>query len=238
LERGGEVWVVSGDYKIEPDATCAPFEPLKCHTFVSESTFGLPIFKWRPQAEIFEAVNQWWLGNQERGQTSILYAYSLGKAQRIIAGLDPSIGPIITHGAVENMNQCYREAGVMLPPTRHATDSTANSELTGAMVIAPPSADSAGWTKKFAPAAKAFASGWMQIRGNRRRRAVDRGFVLSDHSDWLGLNSAIRQTGAETIWVSHGYTAEMVRWLRENGWNAKAVATQFAGERDEENGNA
>jgi len=233
LERGGEVWVVSGDYKIEADTTCAPFEPLKCHTFVSESTFGLPVFKWQPQAEIFAGINNWWRENRERGLTSILFAYSLGKAQRIIAGLNPSIGTILTHGAVENMNRCYREAGIMLPVTRHAADAAAEPEFAGAMVIAPPSADTPAWTKKFLPAAKAFASGWMQIRGNRRRRSVDRGFVLSDHSDWSGLNSAIRQTGAETVWVSHGYTAEMVRWLRENGLDAKAVATQFTGERDE-----
>jgi len=233
LERGGEVWAVSGDYKVEADATCAPFEPLKCHTFVSESTFGLPVFKWQPQAEIFAGINNWWRQNRERGLTSILFAYSLGKAQRIIAGLDSSIGPILTHGAVENMNRCYRAAGIMLPATRYAADSGAKPEFAGAMVIAPPSADSPAWTKKFLPAAKAFASGWMQVRGNRRRRSVDRGFVLSDHSDWSGLNSAIRQTGAETIWVSHGYTAEMVRWLQEKGLDAKAVATQFAGERDE-----
>jgi len=233
LERGGEVWVVSGDYKIEPDATCAPFEPLKCHTFVSESTFGLPVFKWLPQAEIFEGINRWWRANRERGQTSILFAYSLGKAQRIIAGLDPSIGPILTHGAVENMNQCYREAAVALPPTRHAGHEAAGPEFAGAMVVAPPSADSPGWIKKFSQPSKAFASGWMQIRGNRRRRSVDRGFVLSDHSDWPGLVTAIRQTGAETVWVSHGYTAEMVRWLREKGLNAMGVATRFSGEIDE-----
>ena len=235
LERGGEVWVVSGDYKIEADVTCAPFEPLKCHTFISESTFGLPVFKWLPQAEIFESINNWWRQNRERGQTSILFAYSLGKAQRIIAGLDPSIGPILTHGAVENMNQCYREVGIALPPTRYVADEAARPEFAGAMVIAPPSADAPGWTKKFPQAAKAFASGWMQIRGNRRRRSVDRGFVLSDHSDWPGLVSAIRQTGAETIWVSHGYTAEMVRWLRENGLNAMGVATRFSGEIDDNN---
>jgi putative mRNA 3-end processing factor len=234
LERGGEVWVVSGDYKIEPDVTCTPFEPLKCHTFVSESTFGLPVFKWRPQAEIFDSINHWWQQNRERNQTSILFAYSLGKAQRIIAGLDPSIGPILTHGAVENMNQCYREAGVALPPTRHAADAAVKSDFVGAIVVAPPSADSPGWTKKFSQAAKAFVSGWMHIRGNRRRRSVDRGFVLSDHSDWPGLITAIRQTGARTIWVSHGYTAEMVQWLRENGLDAGAIMTQFAGERDED----
>jgi putative mRNA 3-end processing factor len=233
IESGGEVWVVSGDYKIEPDATCAPFEQLKCHTFISESTFGLPIFKWRPQTELFDNINTWWLENREQGKTSLLFAYSLGKAQRIIAGLDPAIGPILTHGAVENMNQCYRAAGIRLPLTRAVVEVTDRQDFAGAMVIAPPSANSAGWARKFSQTSTAFASGWMQIRGNRRRRSVDRGFVLSDHSDWPGLIQTIRQTEAETIWISHGYAIEMVQWLRENGLNARAVKTQFAGEVDE-----
>jgi putative mRNA 3-end processing factor len=233
LERDGEIWVVSGDYKIEPDFTCASFEQLRCHTFVSESTFGLPVFKWRPQSEIFDDINAWWRKNREQGKTSLLFAYSLGKAQRIIAGLDPSIGLILTHGAVENMNRCYRNAGIELPTTRQVIDVADKQEFVGAMVIAPPSADSPGWTRKFSQTSTAFASGWMQIRGNRRRRSVDRGFVLSDHSDWPGLIKTIRQTEAENIWVSHGYTEEMVRWLQESGLNAKAVETRFAGGADE-----
>lgn len=230
LECNGTVWVVSGDYKVEPDVTCAPFEQLKCHTFVSESTFGLPVFKWRLQSEIFNDINTWWRENRELGKTSLLFAYSLGKAQRIIAGLDPSIGSILTHGAVENMNRCYRAAGIKLPPTRPVVDVTDKADFVGAIVIAPPSADSPGWTKKFSQTSTAFASGWMQIRGNRRRRAVDRGFVLSDHSDWPGLIKTIGQTEAENIWVSHGYTNEVVRWLREKGFNAMAVSTQFNGD--------
>jgi putative mRNA 3-end processing factor len=223
LEHAGQVWAVSGDYKIEPDATCKPFEPLRCHTFVSESTFGLPVFRWRLQTEIFDQINNWWRQNRDRGKTSLLFAYSLGKAQRILAGLDPSIGPIMTHGAVENMNRCYRAAGIELPPTRPVIEVTNKQDFVGAIVVAPPSADSAGWLRKFSQPGTAFASGWMQIRGNRRRRGVDRGFVMSDHSDWPGLVEAIRQTEAETIWVTHGYTAEMVRWLREGGMNAVAV---------------
>jgi len=234
IEHNDEVWVASGDYKIEPDPTCEPFEQLKCHVFISESTFGLPVFKWRPQTEIFDGINTWWQENREQGKTSLLFAYSLGKAQRIIAGLDPSIGPILTHGAVENMNQCYRQAGIMLPHTRYVGEVEDKQDFGGAMVIAPPSANSAGWTKKFGNTSMAFASGWMQIRGNRRRRSVDRGFVLSDHSGWLGLLKTIRQTEAETIWVSHGYTAEMIQWLQENGFYARAISTQFGGERDEE----
>jgi putative mRNA 3-end processing factor len=233
LERNGQVWVVSGDYKVEADGTCSPFEQLRCHTFVSESTFGLPVFKWRPQSEIFSDVNTWWRENRDQGKTSLLFAYSLGKAQRIIAGLDPSIGTILTHGAVENMNRCYRAAGIELPMTRKVVDVSDNKEFVGAIVIAPPSADSPGWVKKFPQTSTAFASGWMQIRGHRRRRSVDRGFVLSDHSDWPGLIRTIRQTEAENIWVSHGYTDEMVRWLREAGLNAREVETRFAGEVDE-----
>ena len=227
LERNGMVWVVSGDYRVEPNPTCAPFEQLKCHTFVSESTFGLPVFKWQPQAELFEDINNWWRRNRARGHTSILFAYALGKAQRIIAGLDPSIGLIFTHGAVENMNHCYRAAGVMLPPTRPVADVTDKQDFAGAMVIAPPSADAPGWIKRFARISTAFASGWMQIRGNRRRRSVDRGFVLSDHSDWPGLVKTIRQTEAATIWVSHGYTAEMVRWLQDEGYEAVEILTRY-----------
>jgi len=226
LEHAGQVWAVSGDYKIEPDATCEPFEPLRCHTFVSESTFGLPVFRWRLQTEIFDQINNWWRQNRDRGKTSLLFAYSLGKAQRILAGLDPAIGPIMTHGAVENMNRCYRAAGIELPPTRPVIEVTDKQDFVGAIVVAPPSADSAGWLRKFSQPGTAFASGWMQIRGNRRRRGVDRGFVMSDHSDWPGLVEAIRQTEAETIWVTHGYTAEMVRWLREGGMNAVAVTVR------------
>ena len=159
----------------------------------------------------------------------------MGKAQRVIAGIDASIGPILTHGAVENMNQCYRAAGITLPQTRRVAEVTNKQDFVGAMVIAPPSANSPGWTKKFSQTSTAFASGWMQIRGNRRRRSVDRGFVLSDHSDWPGLVNTIRQTEAETIWVSHGYSTEMVQWLKENGLNAMEVSTRFSGEIDEVN---
>ena len=230
MEHKGEVWVVTGDFKIEPDATCAPFEQVKCHTLVTESTFGVPVFKWPRQHEIFEDINRWWQYNHDQGKTSLLFAYALGKAQRIITGLDDAIGPILTHGAVENVNQCYRNSGVQLPATQHVGDVNHKNEFGGAMVIAPPSADLSSWTKKFPQISKAFASGWMQIRGNRRRRALDRGFVLSDHCDWNGLVDSILASGAETIWVTHGYAVELVRWLSEKGLDAKAVATQFSGE--------
>ncbi len=228
IERQGEVWVVSGDYKIEADSTCRPFEQLKCHTFVTESTFGLPVFKWRPQADIFADINSWWRSNQAQKKTSILFAYSLGKAQRVIAGLDAALGQIFTHGAVENVNQCYRRAGIRLPATRHVAGVTDKNAFRGAMVVAPPSADTPAYTKRFANAGKAFTSGWMQIRGMRRRRSVDRGFVLSDHADWNGLINTIIASEAETVWVTHGYSAEVVQYLREQGLNARQVETQFS----------
>jgi putative mRNA 3-end processing factor len=240
IERGGRVWVVSGDYKREPDRTCTPFEPLRCHVFVSESTFGLPIFRWPSTASVLAEIGAWWRKNQEHGRTSILFAYALGKAQRIIAGLDAAIGPIFCHGAVEKFNACYRRAGIPIPPTRSASRPEDRSALRKALVIAPSSADHPGWLRRFPDRARAFASGWMRIRGNRRRRAVDRGFVFSDHSDWDGLVRTISETAADKIAVTHGHAAEMVRWLQEKGHSAKVLPAVFRGEEDEDDdqGNA
>jgi len=236
LEAGGEVAVVSGDYKLEADGTCEPFEPIRCDTFVTESTFGLPIYRWKPQAEIFSEINQWWCENQQAGRTSVLFAYALGKAQRLLAGLDPGNGSIFLHGSMERFIPCYESAGVKFPPVAHA-DAEAIKGLRGkALVLAPGSADNSPWLRKFGEVATAFASGWMQIRGTRRRRSLDRGFVLSDHADWDGLLATIRATGAENIWVTHGYTAPLVRWLRENGWNAGVIETRFQGEAGDERG--
>jgi putative mRNA 3-end processing factor len=233
LQRGDEVWVVSGDYKTETDATCAAFEPVRCHTFVTESTFGLPIYRWPNQSDVFTDVNTWWRTNRDEGRASLLFGYALGKAQRLIAGVDPSIGPIYTHGAVEKLTAAYRAAGVLLPQTRYAGEMAKGTDWAGALVVAPPSAHGTPWARRFGPASTAFASGWMRIRGTRRRRAVDRGFVLSDHVDWPGLLSAIAATGAERIWVTHGYTAVVVRRLTELGLDAVAVETRFVGERDD-----
>jgi putative mRNA 3-end processing factor len=234
LEHGGRIWVVSGDFKREPDATCASFEPVRCHTFVTESTFGLPVFRWRPQQDILAEISTWWQGNRAAHMTSILFAYSLGKAQRILAGLKGSAGPIFTHGAVEKMVQCYRQAGVKLAATRYVGQVSHKNEFPGSLVIAPPSADVPQWTRQFGPCSKAFASGWMQIRGNRRRRAIDRGFVLSDHSDWHGLVETCTGTGAESIWVTHGFSSELVRWLNEKGLQATSLETRFGAERQDE----
>lgn len=233
IEHEGQVWVVSGDYKTEADPTCAPFEPIRCHTFVTESTFGLPIYRWPAEAEVFADIQAWWRGNQEAGRASLLLGYALGKAQRVLAGLDPALGPLYTHGAVEKLNAAYRASGVRLPETIHVGALPRGGPWDRALIIAPPSAQGTPWMRKFGSVSTGFLSGWMQIRGTRRRRAVDRGFVLSDHADWPGLVSAIRATGAEQIWVTHGYSAVLARWLREQGMDAQVVATRFEGERDD-----
>ena len=174
IEAHGYVSVVSGDYKTEPDRTCTPFEPVKCHLFLTESTFGLPVYRWPAPSIVEDQINKWWARNRSEGRSSVIYAYSLGKAQRILAGLDPSIGPIITHGAVEPLNQAYRETGIALPPTQTVSQVKDTSTFRGAMVLAPPSAQGTPWMRRFGDISQAFASGWMQIRGTRRRRALDR----------------------------------------------------------------
>ncbi|CAN5391819.1 ligase-associated DNA damage response exonuclease [soil metagenome] len=234
VEHRGEVWVASGDYKTQPDRTCEPFEVVRCNTFITESTFGLPIYRWRPETELFADLNDWWRANGERGWTSILFAYSLGKAQRVLGGIDPSIGPILVHGSIPRLNAAYARGGIQLPEAHHAQAENAKSAKGRALVIAPPSVGDSPWLKKFAPYSLAMASGWMQIRGTRRRRAMDRGFALSDHADWQGLLDTIKATGAETIGVTHGYTAPMVRWLQEQGWSAFRLPTLFEGEGDTE----
>lgn len=232
VEHRGEVWVISGDYKTEADPTCAPFELLRCHTFVTESTFGLPIFRWQPQAEIFGSINAWWRANQKAGKASLLFGYALGKAQRLLAGVDPSIGPIYTHGAVERVNRDYRATGIELPPTTYV-GAAQKPNWKRALIVAPPSARATPWTRRFGTVSTGFASGWMRIRGARRQRAVDRGFVLSDHVDWPGLLATIAGTGAERVWVTHGYTAVVARWLQEHGLEAFVAPTRFSDERND-----
>lgn len=230
IEAAGEVWVVSGDYKLDPDPTCDPFEPVRCHTFVTESTFGLPIYRWRTPAEIFAGIDAWWRANAAAGRASLIFGYAFGKAQRILASVDASIGPIVVHGAVDVLNKGYRECGVRLPGTRMVTDYEPRTDFAGALVVAPPSAQSTPWLKRFGDYSDAFASGWMAIRGARRRRAVDKGFVLSDHADWPSLNRAIEATGAERIFVTHGHIAPLVQWLNERGLDARAMKAEFEGE--------
>lgn len=232
MEYQGEVWVASGDYKIELDKTCAPFEPVRCDTFITESTFGLPIYRWDPEQSIFDDINRWWKKNADEGRCSVIFGYSFGKAQRILSGLDPSIGPIVCHGAVEPLNRVYREGGIQLPPTLMVSDID-KAALKQAIVVAPPSASGSAWMKRFGDYSDAFASGWMQLRGARRRRGVDRGFVLSDHADWPGLMSAIAATGAQRIIVTHGSIPVMVRWLCQQGLDAAGFDTEYGDDDDD-----
>ena len=233
IEHAGEVWVASGDYKLGPDPTCAPFEPVRCHTFITESTFGLPIYRWAPQSEIFRDVNAWWSGNKEAGKASLLLCYALGKAQRVLAGVDKEIGKIFLHGAVQRVTAAYRAAGVMMAPTQAVGPAKRGDDWKGALIVAPPSALHTPWGRRFRPLVSGFASGWMRIRGARRRRAVDRGFVLSDHADWPGLLAAIAATGATRVLVTHGNAGPLTRYLQEQGLDAQVLATQFVGEGEE-----
>ncbi len=192
LEWHGEVWVVSGDYKLDPDGTCAPFEPVTCDAFITESTFGLPIYRWDAQKKIFDDIRHWWRRNAEEGRASVLFCYAFGKAQRLLNGIDSVVGPIICHGAVNELNRIYRESGVWLPPTLSVSDVSNKGDFSKALIIAPPAAAGSPWMRRFADYSDGFASGWMLLRGARRRRAVDRGFVLSDHADWPGFNAGDR----------------------------------------------
>jgi len=226
VEHKGEVWVFTGDYKDEVDGISTPFEPIQCHTFITECTFGLPAFKWKPQAEVFDEINHWWKQNQEDGRTSVLFGYSLGKAQRLLKHVNPEIGRIYTHGAIENMTQVLRSL-VDLPETHLITRETTKAELKGNLVIAPPSAHGGTWIKKMTPYVTASASGWMTFRGARRRRAIDKGFVLSDHCDWDGLLKSIKATGCEKVICTHGYTDIFAKYLREIGYDARTEKTQY-----------
>lgn len=232
VEAAGGVWVVSGDYKLEDDGLSEPFAPVRCDVFVSECTFGLPVFAWAPQAAVVAEILAWAEAAAAEGRTPVIAAYSLGKAQRLIAALGADLAaPILTHGAIEATTAAMRAAGLRLPPTEPVTDPKAQR---GRLVVAPPSALGSGWLKRFGPVAVASASGWMRLRGIRRRRGVEKGFVISDHADWAGLNAAIAATGAGTVYVTHGYTAVFRRWLEAEGYDARILATEFAGEDAEE----
>jgi putative mRNA 3-end processing factor len=229
VEVAGQVWVVSGDYKTEADGLAEPFAPIACHAFISECTFGLPVFRWAPQPQVMEDIAAWWAANAAAGKTSILGAYSFGKAQRLMAGL-AAMGPILTHGAVEEVTAILRAQGYRLPPTIRVTKDITAKTHPGALVIAPPSALGSVWAGRFGPSEEAFASGWMAVRGIRRRRNLGTGFALSDHADWAGLNAAIKATGAEKVFVTHGYTVPFRQWLDTQGYDAGIVATEFAGD--------
>ncbi|RFM28636.1 ligase-associated DNA damage response exonuclease [Deminuibacter soli] len=234
VEYQGEVWVVSGDYKTENDGISGAFEPVPCNTFITESTFGLPIYTWQPQPVIFEQVREWVQRNGKARQNSVFIAYSLGKAQRLLKALEPLQQPVYVHGAVWNMHQALVSAGIDLPPVQRITPETPKETFQSAIIIAPPSADGSPWMKKFTPYEVGVCSGWMQVRGNMRRRNADAAFALSDHADWPGLLSAVKATGAQQVYVTHGFQSAFSRYLNEQGiWSAE-VKTEYGGEEETE----
>ncbi|MFN2307505.1 MAG: ligase-associated DNA damage response exonuclease [Paracoccaceae bacterium] len=230
----GEIWVASGDYKVVPDGLSEPFEPVRCHAFITECTFGLPVFKWTAQDVLKQQINDWWRSNKADGRFSLLGAYALGKAQRLLRSVDADIGPILTHGAIENTNDVMRGQGIALPDTIRVTGEIDVRDYPGALVLATPGALAQPWARKFGQRSTAFASGWMALRGVRRRRAMDRGFIVSDHADWDGLNTAIRETGAEKVFATHGYTTSFQKWLSDQGYDAHIVSTEYSGETAED----
>ncbi|MFZ9282413.1 MAG: ligase-associated DNA damage response exonuclease [Prochlorococcaceae cyanobacterium] len=243
LEAGGESWLVSGDYKRCADPSCAPFEPVQADVFITEATFGLPIYRWQSGAAVAREIVSWWQAAPER--PSLLFCYAFGKAQRVLAelaalGVGASGNPgapgheILLHGAVEALMAPYREAGVQLPPTRAVSSLERKADLAGRLVIAPPAAHRSVWMKRFKAPQTAFVSGWMAVRGARRRRGYERGFVLSDHADWDGLLTSVRESGARQVYVTHGNSDGLARYLREvEGIAAEPLDGAFAAERND-----
>ncbi|WP_046715911.1 ligase-associated DNA damage response exonuclease [Myxococcus sp. MISCRS1] len=234
LEHRGEVWVVSGDYKRAADPTCAPFEVVRCHTFITEATFGLPIFRWDDARLVAEDILRWWDANRAVGRSVVLFCYALGKAQRILAELARLTDrPAFIHGAMHGLVDAYREAGVKMIPTQLVSEVEKGTSFAGALVLAPPSAGGSTWMRRFGEMETGFASGWMRVRGNRRRRGFDRGFVLSDHADWPDLLRTVEDTGAQRVLTTHGSAEPLARYLREKGVDASPLATPFEGEAED-----
>ncbi|MBO9562971.1 MAG: ligase-associated DNA damage response exonuclease [Niastella sp.] len=233
VEYKGEVWVVSGDYKTEDDGISGAFEPVRCNTFITESTFGLPIYNWKPQETIYSDIRHWVHSNQLAGKTSVLIAYSLGKAQRVLNAVAEVTGNIFVHGAIWNTHQVLTQAGHVLPAVIRVTPELPKEVFKGNIVIAPPSADGTPWMKRFAPYSVGICSGWMQVRGHQRRRNADAGFALSDHADWKGLLETVKATGAEKVFVTHGFQSAFSRYLNEQGIAAGEVKTEFGAEEEE-----
>jgi putative mRNA 3-end processing factor len=234
LERRGEVWVISGDYKRAPDPTCAPFEPIRCHTFITEATFGLPIYTWDSPESIVAEMVEWWREMRTAGRACVVFCYVLGKAQRVLALLKPFVDQRIRiHGALAAMTDTYRDAGVDLAPTERITEDVRGTALAGSLVLAPLSARGTVWMRRLPHPSTAFASGLMRVRGVRRQRGFDRGFVLSDHADWPSLLHTVRDTGAARVLVTHGWSDALARYLTEGGLETGTIRTAFEGEAGE-----
>lgn len=227
VEHKGEVWVVSGDYKTENDQLSGNFESIPCNTFITECTFGMPIFNWKPQEQIFNDINKWWVTNKSNKKISVISAYSLGKAQRLISGLDSSIGKIYTQGPVEKMNKVIRDSGINLQETEMLSANHTETDLRGNIIIGNGPIPN---SSKIEGIEKASASGWMNLKKTRSWGGAEQGFVLSDHADWQGLLGAIKSSGAEKILVTHGYVQVFSRYLKEIGYDADILKTEYEGD--------
>lgn len=256
VDVGGEVWVASGDYKREPDPTCEAFEVVPCEVFITEATFALPCYAWRPAREVAGEMLAWWGENAAAGRASVLFCYTLGKAQRVLAelavamdgeaagkegvGSGKSVTPldreVLLHGAMEAFVGDYRAAGVRMLPTRPMGERVKGESFAGRLVLAPPSAGGSPWMRRFGAGPDfdtGFASGWMRVRGIRRRLGYDRGFAISDHADWDDLLRTVRETGARKVLTTHGYTDALARYLREQGLDSTALATPAGGDEED-----
>jgi putative mRNA 3-end processing factor len=233
IEVDGEVWVVSGDYKREADPTCEPFEVVPCDTFITEATFALPIYRWRPSAEIAADIAAWWNNNRQQGKPSVLFAYALGKAQRVLATLtEYTDRPVFVHGAVAAITELYRRAGIAMLPTHSVGDARTTRQVfyAGQLIIVPPGSYGSPWMRRFGSYRTGCCSGWMAVRGNRRRSGYERGFVLSDHADWSDLLHTVAETGARRVLVTHGHAEPLIRYLSEQGLEATALETAMSEE--------
>jgi len=233
IEHKGEVWCISGDYKRDADPSCDPFEVVECDSFITEATFGLPIYRWDSGELTAEQIHSWWEGDQTR--PSLLFCYSFGKSQRVLAELKKFTNrTVYLHGAVHTLTEIYRKVGVEMVPTIPVSEMEKSYKFAGDLIISPPSGHRSSWMKRFKRPQTAFASGWMAVRGNRRRRGYERGFVLSDHADWPGLIKTVEQTKAKNIYVTHGQNDVLSRYLTEEmNLNAQPLDTLFEGETDE-----
>jgi putative mRNA 3-end processing factor len=231
IEAAGEVWVISGDYKRDPDPSCERCEVVPCDVFITEATFALPIYRWDPVDQMIEALLGWWKANAAADRASVLFCYALGKAQRVLAELGLRIArPVFVHGAIDALLDVYRDEGISLAETIPVGARRKGESFVGELIIAPPSASGSPWLRRFGDASTGFASGWMRVRSHRRRRGFHRGFVLSDHVDWPALLRTIEQTGAKRVLATHGYSDSLARYLREIGLAAEPLETLFGDE--------
>jgi len=226
IQHKEEVWVFTGDFKRNEDSTCEPFEVVPCDVFISEATFSLPVYKWPSFESEVEQIYEWWMKNKSEGVNSVLCCYALGKAQRLIAGLRKFTDEAIwVHGTIDEINNCYTEAGYSWPNVEKIP--LGKEKISSSMILCPPSALGTPWIKRLSTKKVAFASGWMRLRGNRRRKGYERGFVVSDHADWPSLIQTVRETGCKKVYFTHGHTDAIVKYLKETGTRAYDLKMPF-----------